>query len=291
MVSIRAVPTEKRQRQKEGRRARLEAQRKVDKRRQLTRRTGIVVVVAAIVVGSVYLLTKPGSTPATTSTTSTTTQASQAQTQANAVAVAAGCSEALPSAANPTTKQSWKTQPAMSLDLSKTYYATVVTTVGTFKIKLNTTTTPANTNSFVFLAKHHFFSCVPFQRVIPGFMNQTGDPTGTGSGGPGYTVTSNEFPAPTSPIQYPKGAVAMANSCPQTTAASACPPSNGSQFFVVAKALTQAELAAKYTYFGNVVSGIGVVEKINSQGNSNVNDNGAPPIVTERILSVTITTS
>jgi cyclophilin family peptidyl-prolyl cis-trans isomerase len=285
------VPTDKRQRQKEGRQKRLAAERKAAKQRQMMRRAITIVIIAAVIVTTVYFLTRnSNSTTAATSTT-TTTPFTAVQAHANALAVNAGCPAQPATASSPANTLTWTAQPTMSLDLSKTYYATVATTAGTFKMKLNTTTTPVNTNNFVFLAQQKFFHCVPFHRVIPGFMDQTGDPTGTGTGGPGYSVSPNEFPAPTSPIQYPKGAVAMANSCPQQDTPAQCPTTNGSQWFIVAKPLTQTGLPPKYTYFANVISGLKVVEKINLEGNSDPQAGGVPPAVINRILSVTITTS
>jgi cyclophilin family peptidyl-prolyl cis-trans isomerase len=129
------------------------------------------------------------------------------------------------------------------------------------------------------LAQHDFYNCVVFHRVIPGFMNQTGDPTGTGTGGPGYRFV-DELPAPASP-QYPVGAVAMANSGKNT---------NGSQFFVVTGSQA-ASLPPNYTLFGRVTSGLVVANKINADGNADPASNGVPPKVIHRILKVTVTLS
>jgi peptidyl-prolyl cis-trans isomerase B (cyclophilin B) len=291
-LASRAVPKEKRARQKEGRRVRLEAQRKVQRRRQIIRRIVIVVIAAALVTGSVLLITRSSSTtPTTTTTTSTSTTTTtttlpaafhRQQVAANAVAVEAGCPAALPSTTNPTTTQSWKTQPKFFLTAGVTYYATVKTTKGTFKFKLNVAGAPSNANNFAFLADHGFYRCTPFWRVIQGFVNQGGDPTGQGAGGPGYSVEQNEYPEKVaSGVQYPVGSVAMANSGPHT---------NGSQFFVVAKNLTAEELPPNYTIIGQVVSGMAVVTAINRQGGTSAN-NGVPPDVTNRVLSITISTT
>ena len=145
----------------------------------------------------------------------------------------------------------------MTIDPTKTYTATVKTDVGTFVIALDREDAPKTVNNFVFLAQHHFFDCVIFLRVIPGFVDQTGDPTGTGSGGPGYTIP-DEYPATASnpADQYPLGSVAMANT--------GQPNTGGSQWFVVAG--TQGEsLSAEYSLFGHVTSGLSVVEKINAR--------------------------
>jgi cyclophilin family peptidyl-prolyl cis-trans isomerase len=117
---------------------------------------------------------------------------------------------------------------------------------------------------------------VIFHRVIPGFMDQTGDPTGTGTGGPGYTF-ADELPATASP-QYPLGSVAMANSGANT---------NGSQFFIVTGPEGE-QLQPNYSLFGQVPSSsMAVPQQINAEGSAN----GIPPNVTQRILSVTITSS
>ncbi|HXQ62459.1 MAG TPA: peptidylprolyl isomerase, partial [Acidimicrobiales bacterium] len=176
-------------------------------------------------------------------------------------------------------KPSWSKPPAMTIDTAKTYKATVRTDAGTFVITLDAQHTPVTVNNFVFLAQKDFFNCVTFHRVIPSFMDQTGDPTGTGSGGPGYKF-ADELPAKASP-QYPIGSVAMANSGPNT---------NGSQFFVVTGNEGET-LAPSYTLFGHVTSGLAVADRINADGNPNTSANGVPPKVIHRILSVTISTS
>lgn len=158
------------------------------------------------------------------------------------------------------------------------------TDVGTFVITLDAKESPIAVNSFVFLARAKFFNCVIFHRVIPGFVVQGGDPTGTGTGGPGYEYTEQGPPlAKTGTPQYPLGSVAMANSnSPATTD----PTTNGSQFFVVTG--TQGEqLSNDYVLFGQVTSGMSVVQKISDDGSTS----GVPPTVTHRMLSVTITES
>jgi cyclophilin family peptidyl-prolyl cis-trans isomerase len=258
------VPSAKRARQRAGRDARRAALAKQQQRRKTVRRAITLVIVAVVVVGSVYLITRPKSSTPTT----------DPQATANAVAVKAGCPASTTTRVN-TLKFA---APPMTIDTTKTYTASVKTTVGTFVIALDAETSPIAVNSFVFLAKENFFHCVIFHRVIPGFVDQTGDPTGTGSGGPGYQFTE-AGPAVAKP-QYALGAVAMANSdSPATTT----PKTNGSQWFVVAG--TQGEaLPPDYVLFGQVISGLNVVAKINKDGSTS----GVPPKVTQRILSVTI---
>jgi cyclophilin family peptidyl-prolyl cis-trans isomerase len=162
----------------------------------------------------------------------------------------------------------------MTIDPSKTYTATITTDIGPFTVQLDPKTAPKAVNSFVFLANQHFFDCIVFHRVIPSFVDQTGDPTGTGTGGPGYQF-ADELPKTASP-QYPLGSLAMANSGPNT---------NGSQFFIVAG--TEGEnLSPNYTLFGKVTSGLDVVEKINAAGSSS-----GTPTTLHRMISVKVTSS
>jgi cyclophilin family peptidyl-prolyl cis-trans isomerase len=236
---------------------------------------------AGVVILIVFLTSsnspKNGSATSTTTTTQTTTASSsanaKAQTAANKVAVAAGCP------ASPSTRvntQKYSAAPPMTIDTSKTYTATVVTTAGTFTIGLDATTAPITVNNFVFLADKNYYHCVIFHRVIPTFMDQSGDPTGTGEGGPGYTIP-DELPAKaaTAAGQYPLGSVAMANT--------GQPHTGGSQFFIVSGPEGEG-LANSYSLFGHVLSGMNVVDKINAQGSTA----GVPPDVTQRIISVTI---
>jgi cyclophilin family peptidyl-prolyl cis-trans isomerase len=292
---VSAVPSsEKRARQKAGRQERLEAERQRAKRNKQLRRGAIIAVVVVVIVGLIYFIqhksnksnnaSKTTTTvKAATTTTSSSSSNKSPQAKANALAVAAGCP------ANPSTQVntlSWPSAPAMTIDTSKTYVATVKTTAGTFTINLDAAKTPQTVNNFVFLAQKGYYHCVIFHRVIPGFMDQTGDPTGTGTGGasstskgqPGYTIP-DELPATANP-QYPIGSVAMAN----TGAAN----SGGSQFFIVTGSEGES-LPATYTLFGQVPStDMAVPNLINSQGTAG---SGVPPKVTQRILSVTITSS
>jgi cyclophilin family peptidyl-prolyl cis-trans isomerase len=163
----------------------------------------------------------------------------------------------------------------MAIDTSKTYSAKVTTDIGSFVIELDPKDAPITVNNFVFLARQHFYDCITFHRVIRTFMDQTGDPTGTGAGGPGYHF-ADELPAAASP-QYPLGSVAMANSGPNT---------NGSQFFIVA-GVEGESLVPSYSLFGKVISGMSVVEKINAGGAAPTSDVGTP-VILHRIVSVKI---
>lgn len=136
--------------------------------------------------------------------------------------------------------------PPMTVDAETTYQATIETEVGDIVIELFPEAAPLAVNSFIFLAENDWFDGVVFHRVIPGFVAQTGDPSGTGYGNPGYTF-SNEV---TGDLVFDRaGLVAMANSGPDT---------NGSQFFITYDATPN--LNGGYTIFGEVIEGMDVVD-------------------------------
>src|SRR5580700_8438101 len=142
--------------------------------------------------------------------------------------------------------------PPMFIDPAKRYTATMVTSHGTMVIELDPLAAPKTVNSFVFLARYHYYDGIVFHRIIPGFVLQGGDPTGSGSGGPGYRF-ADELPAAG---RYTVGSLAMANSGPNT---------NGSQFFVISGA-DGVRLPPLYALFGQVVSGLDVIETIDGVG-------------------------
>jgi cyclophilin family peptidyl-prolyl cis-trans isomerase len=276
------VPSEKRTRQRAAREARLAAEAQARKRRKQIRNGIIIAVVAAAVIGIAFVISSRGNKHGSRSNTTTTTTTSGAhstnatlQAQANAAAVKAGCPASTKTVVN---HQHYSSPPAMTIDTSKTYTATVATTTGTFVITLDAKTAPTTVNNFVFLADKGFYHCVIFHRVIPQFVDQTGDPTGLGTGGPGYSLPAENPPAAAAGTpQYPLGSVAMATSSQGVS---------GSQFFIVAGAQGES-LPATYPLFGTVTSGMNVVSTINQQGSAS----GVPPDVTQRILSVTISSS
>ncbi|HEU4964357.1 MAG TPA: peptidylprolyl isomerase [Bacilli bacterium] len=153
----------------------------------------------------------------------------------------------------PTATKLYPNYPEMTIDKSKEYTATLKTNKGDITIKLFDDQSPKTVNSFVFLAKHDFYDGVIFHRVIQDFMIQTGDPTGTGSGGPGYKYEDEKPLAK----EYGPGIVAMANAGPNT---------NGSQFFICtgeqSKNLNLSLDNYYYTVFGEVVDGMDTVKKI-----------------------------
>jgi cyclophilin family peptidyl-prolyl cis-trans isomerase len=275
------VPSEKRARQRAAREARLEAERQAKKRRQYIRNGVIVVVVAGVIVLVTFLLSSNNNkTVASQSSVTTTTAQGKSnaalQAQANEVAVKAGCPKS-PTTATAAAMQHYTAAPPMTIDTTKTYTATFTTTTGTFVVALDAKSAPQTVNNFVFLADKGYFNCGSFFRVIPGFMEQTGNPAQTNSGNePGYTIPDELPPKAANPAQqYPLGSVVMANT--------GSPNTGGSQFFIVAGSEGES-LPNKYATFGQVTSGMSVVETINKQGSQA----GIPPDVTQRILTVKI---
>lgn len=131
------------------------------------------------------------------------------------------------------------------------------TTEGDFTISLDTTEWPLTANSFAYLTEEGFYDGLGFHRIVPEFVIQGGDPTGSGSGGPGYSLVEKP-PADTS---YPIGTVAMAKT------ATEAPGTSGSQFFVVTGA-QGATLTPDYAIAGTVTEGMDVVEAIGSLGSA-----------------------
>ncbi len=161
--------------------------------------------------------------------------------------------------------------PPQSLDAGKQYSATVTTTQGDFTIQLYADQAPLAVNSFIYLANRGWFNNTPFHRVIAGFVAQAGDPSGTGLGNPGYIFNDEIVPD----LKYDKpGVVGMANSGPNT---------NGSQFFITYAAVP--ELDGGYTIFGQVTSGMDVVEKLTERDPQFGQTDVPEP---DKILTVTI---
>jgi len=147
----------------------------------------------------------------------------------------------------------------MSIDTSADYVAEIITSEGPIVIDLFEESAPATVNNFVFLARQGYYNGVIFHRVVPGFVIQGGDPTGTGRGGPGYTFPDEL----NNPLPYSRGILAMANAGPDT---------NGSQFFIM---LADNGLPYAYSIFGKVILGLETVDAIASsplQGERPVSD-------------------
>jgi cyclophilin family peptidyl-prolyl cis-trans isomerase len=154
----------------------------------------------------------------------------------------------------PQPKQVSLKAPKQTLKKGEKATAVVATSCGTFEIALDTQRAPKTANSFAYLSEEGFYDGLTFHRIVPEFVIQGGDPEGTGSGGPGYTVVEK----PPANLAYTKGTVAMAKS-------SAEPPgSSGSQFYVVTGA--DAGLPPEYALVGKVSEGMDVVERIGKLG-------------------------
>jgi peptidyl-prolyl cis-trans isomerase B (cyclophilin B) len=143
--------------------------------------------------------------------------------------------------------KSYNAPPPMTIDPNKSYTATIDTTAGEIKVELYPKDAPNHVNSFVFLAREGYYEGVIFHRVIPGFMIQGGDPTGTGGGGPGYKL-KQEF----NERSHKRGVLSMARTSD--------PNSAGSQFFIMHA--DSPFLDRQYTAFGMVTSGMETVDKI-----------------------------
>ena len=142
----------------------------------------------------------------------------------------------------------WNTPPAMTIDPKKKYKARMETDKGIMVFELFADKTPETVNNFVFLAREGFYDGIIFHRVIKDFMAQGGDPTGTGTGGPGYKFADEFHPS----LKHDKpGRLSMAN---------AGPNSNGSQFFITH--VPTPRLNNKHTVFGQVVEGMDVLMSI-----------------------------
>lgn len=164
----------------------------------------------------------------------------------------------------------WGQPPEMKIDPDKTYLATIQTSLGDVQIELFAKDAPITVNNFVFLAREGYYDNILFHRVIKDFMIQTGDPLGTGGGGPGYNIP-DELPPKRS---YEPGIVAMAKT--------SRPNSAGSQFFICngpgCQGLDQAPV---YPQFGKVTAGMDVVQKISSVQTTRGADNAMSKPVQE----------
>ncbi len=167
---------------------------------------------------------------------------------------------------------SFPAAPEMCIDSAKTYTVTVETSLGSYTAELDAAKAPKAVNNFVYLARYHYFDNTPCHRIITGFVIQCGDPTGTGTGGPGYSFP-DELPGAG---EYKLGSLAMANSGPDT---------NGSQFFVISGDSGIA-LPPQYSLFGQVTSGLDIVAKLDAVGSA-----AGTPTTAVTITKVTVTES
>ena len=194
----------------------------------------------------------------------TTTSPNQAATPAGTGAETGGASPA---------RKQYSAPPAMVIDPSKHYTATINTTKGTMKAELYANEAPLTVNNFVFLSRDGFYNGIKFHRIVKGFMVQTGDPRGDGTGGPGY-----EFKDEPVTRDYTRGTLAMANAGPNT---------NGSQFFIVQK--DSPGLQKNYTIFGKLTEGFETLDAIaNTPVGPAANGETSAPQEDVHITSITI---
>jgi cyclophilin family peptidyl-prolyl cis-trans isomerase len=143
--------------------------------------------------------------------------------------------------------KTYSAPPPLTIDQNKKYFATIKMDIGDIKLELYPKDAPQHVNNFVFLAREGFYDGVTFHRVIPGFVAQAGDPTGTGNGGPGYTIADE-----VNSRQFLDGTLGMAKTSQ--------PDSAGSQWFI--DYAPQPSLDGNYTVFGQLVEGRDVLDKI-----------------------------
>jgi cyclophilin family peptidyl-prolyl cis-trans isomerase len=245
-------------------------QERLRKRRQRILATAIGVAVAVGGMGyGLFALTRGGGTETAASPTPTPTPTSSVSPSPAAVA----CGGQVPAAASKQ-KPTFDQAPELTLDQNKHYTATIVTSCGTIELELFAREAPIAVNNFVFLTKKRFYNGLIFHRVVKDFVDQGGDPEGTGSGGPGYQF-KDELD---NDLTYEPGTLAMANSGPDT---------NGSQFFIVASENGAQQLEKLYTIFGKVTKGLDVVQTINNLPTSDA----SLPLETVYIEKITIQTS
>lgn len=177
------------------------------------------------------------------------------------------CGEKAPEQAPAAKPKSYSSPPPMTIDTSKQYTATIETEKGNMVVELFAKDVPVTVNNFVFLAREGFYDGSTFHRVIPGFMAQGGDPTGTGMGNAGYRF-DDEFTG----HKHEAGALSMANSGPNT---------NSAQFFITFA--PQHGLDNKHTVFGQLIEGMDVLQKLTPRDPSQ-----KPQFEGDKILRITI---
>ncbi len=281
--------TAKRERQKANRQQRLEQLAK-EQQRQKKKSVAIrLVLIVVVFVAGAYLISRAVSgggskgSAATSTTEAVTTSSYPTATTGVPPSTVPGATLTGDTPCPKTDGSSPRTitfakAPPTCIDAAKTYTAKVTTNKGDLTIALDAKKAPNTVNNFVVLARYHFFDGTLCHRIIPQFAVQCGDPTASGSGGPGYSF-NDELPKQG---EYKVGSVAMANSGANT---------NGSQFFIVTGA-SGAALQPNYSLFGQVTDGADTtLTALDKAGNPDPNANGTPPLEQVVIQSVTITES
>jgi peptidyl-prolyl cis-trans isomerase B (cyclophilin B) len=253
-----------------------QAQRELERRkarRNAAVAGGTVVAVLAIVLGVVALTGRSDST----SPAASPAASPSASPAASAPSAANPCPA--PTVKPPAKPATFKNTPPKSLARGKAWKLTLVTSCGTITTTLDGAKAPQATASAIFLARQRFWAGTPCHRVTTEgiYVLQCGDPTGSGSGGPGYSFGPVEN-APKDGV-YPVGTLAMART--------ASPDSNGSQFFIVYKQSSLPTDGGGYTVFGKVTSGLDVVQKVAAGGAQPTGD--GKPVRPISIVSATVT--
>ena len=284
--------TAKRERKKMNREMGRQAQQVAAKRQKTTKTTirivGAIVIILALFFGIAFLTDDDEKSTDTAAPVSTAVDAYASTTVAGDASTTVpgdtatpsdfvyGTTECPPVEGAAIQTQEFSDSFALCIDPTKTYTAVVKTNMGTYSAVLDAAKAPGTVNNFVSLARNKYFDGTTCHRAIPGFMIQCGDPTATGSGGPGYKF-ADELPASG---EYKIGSLAMANSGPDT---------NGSQFFVISGD-QGVSLPPSYTLFGQVTEGLDTtVVALDAAGNPS--SNGVPPLKEITIESITITES
>ena len=250
------------------------------------------VVVLIVVIAIVLVATRSGSSPsavatATASLSSATAQpaskvptaplAASAPSDTETAASKAACKPFLAAAQGASGTRSWSKAPAQVITTSKKYTLKLYTDSGVITAQVLPAIAPVTANNFVFLACEGFYDNTIFHRTIPQFMIQGGDPTGTGTGGPGYSFNDEKVAR-----AYQVGDLAMANSGPNT---------NGSQFFII-QGSQGISLPPSYNLFGHVIAGQNVVDAIaNAPTHANSGGEDSAPNTPVHIRTITLQVS
>ena len=217
----------------------------------------------AVVIVGIILITRGGGKSDKSASSTTASKENGAEEKG---ASAKGCTKV----AQPKPREESLPKPKQTVKKGEKLTAVVETNCGTFDIALATTEAPTIANSFAYLAEEGFYNELTFHRIVPEFVIQGGDPTGTGSGGPGYEVVE----APPKNLKYTLGTVAMAKTSEAPSGAA------GSQFYVVSGPQGET-LPPEYALAGHVTKGLGVVERIGELGGPE--EKPTQPVVIEKM--------
>ena len=276
------VGTNKRERQKRNRDSRRDQVTRRTQRVKVRKRGTQIAVVALIVVALVGFVFATGNNSDDTATTETEVDTTEVladetidETATENAVFEYGTTECPPTDASADQRREFADAHQLCIDPAKSYTANFDTTQGSFTVQLLPERAPGAVNNFVSLARWKYFDGTKCHRVIEDFVVQCGDPTATGSGGPGYSF-ADELP---SAGEYTIGSLAMANSGPNT---------NGSQFFVIT-GVSGTSLPPNYTLFGQVTAGLDTaVAAMAALFNPDPAANGVPPAADIILNSVTI---